>query len=77
MRIKTRFAINQKVSRIQTSNPSDDLVFHYVIKSSYSKNKAKNMNGCNLDKSLSNHNQQVYYNPKIYIYYIVFPELII
>ena len=37
---------------------------HSVLKNSYkSKPSAKNMNGYELDKSLSNHNQQVYYNP--------------
>ena len=56
--------MNQKVSRIQTSNPqTDDLLLHDVIKNSYNKNKLKNMKGYNLDESLSNHNQQVYYNP--------------
>ena len=56
--------MNQKVSRIQNSNPqTDDLLLHDVIKNSYSKNKAKNMKGYNLDESLSNLNQKVYYNP--------------
>ena len=55
--------MNQKSSRIQTSNPTDDLVLHDVIKNSYNKNKSKNMKGYNLDTSLSNDNQQVYYNP--------------
>ena len=51
------------MSRIQTTNPSDDLILHDVLKNSYAKNKAKSMKGYNLDESLSNHNQQVYYNP--------------
>jgi uncharacterized protein YdcH (DUF465 family) len=51
------------VSRIQSSVPTDDLLLHDVLKNSYAKTKAKNMKGYNLDESLSNHNQQVYYNP--------------
>ena len=63
MRRKTIFAKNQKMSLIQTTNPTDDLILHDVIKNSYAKNKAKSMKGYNLDENLSNHNQQVYYNP--------------
>jgi hypothetical protein len=64
MRQKTYFGKNQKVSRIQTSAPpTDDLLLYDVIKNSYAKNKAKSMKGYNLDEKLSNHNQQVYYNP--------------
>ena len=37
---------------------------HSVLKNSYKSEPAGNMNGYELDKSLSNHNQQVYYNPK-------------
>jgi len=49
---------------IQTSNPqTDDLLLHDVLKNSYAKNKSKTMKGYNLDENLSNHNQQVYYNP--------------
>ena len=51
------------MSLIQTTNPTDDLILHDVIKNSYAKNKAKSMKGYNLDENLSNHNQQVYYNP--------------
>jgi hypothetical protein len=52
------------MSLIQTSAPpTDDLLLHDVIKNSYAKNKAKSMKGYNLDEKLSNHNQQVYYNP--------------
>jgi hypothetical protein len=52
------------VKRVQTSAPqTDDLFLYDAIKNSYSKNKAKNLKGYNLDESLSNHNQQVYYNP--------------
>jgi hypothetical protein len=52
------------MSKIQTSAPpTDDLLLHDVLKNSYAKNKAKSMKGYNLDESLSNHNQQVYYNP--------------
>ena len=52
------------MSMIQTSTPpTDDLLLHDVIKNSYAKNKAKSMKGYNLDEGLSNHNQQVYYNP--------------
>ena len=50
------------MSHIQTTNPTNDLSLHEVIKNSYAKNKAKSMKGYNLDESLSNHNQQVYYN---------------
>ena len=60
---KTLFAKNQKVSRIQTTNPTDDLLLHDVLKNSYAKNKAKTMKGYNLDENLSNDNQQVYFNP--------------
>ena len=63
MKQKTIFAKNQKMSLIQTTNPTDDLMLFDVIKNSYAKNKAKSMKGFNLDESLSNHNQQVYYNP--------------
>lgn len=52
------------MSRIQTlTPPTDDLLLHDVIKNSYANNKAKSMKGYNLDEKLSNHNQQVYYNP--------------
>ena len=58
------FAKNQKMSMVQTSDPqTDDLMLFDVIKNSYAKNKAKSMKGYNLDVGLSNHNQQVYYNP--------------
>ena len=63
MKQKTMFAKNQKMSLIQTTDPTDDLILHDVIKNSYAKNKAKSMKGYNLDENLSNHNQQVYYNP--------------
>ena len=47
------------------SNPqSGQLDLHDALKNSYSKNHKENMNGYNLDKELSNHNQQVYYNPE-------------
>ena len=36
---------------------------HNVLKNSYKSKPTGNMNGYELDKSLSNHNQQVYYNP--------------
>ena len=42
--------------------PSKDPTLHEVIKNSYEKNKKKNIKGYDLDESLSNHNQQVYYN---------------
>ena len=35
---------------------------HNVLKNSYKSKPVRNMNGYELDKSLSNHNQQVYYN---------------
>ena len=58
------FAKNQKMSMIQTSPPpTDNLSLHDVLKNSYAKNKSKSMKGYNLDEKLSNHNQQVYYNP--------------
>ena len=61
---KTLFGKNQKVSRIQISAPpTDNLLLHDVLKNSYAKNKSKSMKGYNLDEKLSNHNQQVYYNP--------------
>ena len=63
MRNETIFAKNQKMRLIQTINPTDDFILRDVIKNSYAKNKAKAMKGYNLDESLSNHNQKVYYNP--------------
>ena len=46
------------------SNPeSGQLDLHDVLKNSYSNKHRENMNGYKLDKELSNHNQQVYYNP--------------
>ena len=36
---------------------------HNVLKNSYKSKPSANMNGYELDKSLSNHNQQVYYKP--------------
>jgi hypothetical protein len=36
---------------------------HNVLKNSYKSKPAENMNNYVLDKKLSNHNQQVYYNP--------------
>ena len=46
------------------SNPkSGELDLHDVLKNSYSNKHRENMNGYKLDKELSNHNQQVYYNP--------------
>ena len=57
---------------MQTSNPTDDLLLHDVIKNSYSKNKSKIMKRYNLDTSLTNDNQQVYYNLKIkYLLYSI------
>ena len=41
---------------------------HNVLKNSYISKPSANMNGYELDKSLSNHNQQVYYNPNEKIY---------
>jgi tetratricopeptide (TPR) repeat protein len=47
------------------SNPeSGKLDLHDVLKNSYSNKHRENMNGYKLDKELSNHNQQVYYNPE-------------
>ena len=64
MNQKTLFAKNQEMSMIQTSPPpTDNLSLHDVLKNSYAKNKSKSMKGYNLDEKLSNHNQQVYYNP--------------
>lgn len=37
---------------------------HTVLKNGYKKNKAKNLNGFVLDEQLSNHNNQIYYNPR-------------
>lgn len=42
---------------------SNDLLLKDVIKNSYAKNKSKSLKGYNLDEDLSNHNQQVYFNP--------------
>ena len=50
---------------------------HNVLKHSYKSKPAGNMNGYELDKSLSNHNQQVYYNPNEKNYYCQSLELII
>ena len=36
---------------------------HSVLKNSYKPKPSANINGYEVDKSLSNHNQQVYYNP--------------
>jgi len=36
---------------------------HTVLKNGYKKNKQKNLNGYVLDEQLSNHNNQIYYNP--------------
>jgi len=38
--------------------------FHDVLKNGYNKNKKKSMDGYVLDKQLSNHNNQIYYNKK-------------
>ena len=46
------------------NNPSSgQLDLHDVLKNSYNNKHRENMNGYKLDKELSNHNQQVYYNP--------------
>ena len=37
---------------------------HQIVKNSYAKNKANQMGGYEYDQQLSNHNHQVYYNPK-------------
>ena len=47
------------------SNPEcGQLDLNDVLKNSYSNEHRENMNGYKLDKELSNHNQQVYYNPE-------------
>ena len=51
--------MNSSIKRITNSN---DLSLHEALKNSYSKNPKDNMKGYALDKGLSNHNQQVYYN---------------
>ena len=51
--------MNSSIKRITNSN---DLSLHEALKNSYSKNPKENMKGYALDKGLSNHNQQVYYN---------------
>jgi len=38
--------------------------FYDVLKNGYNKTKKQNMNGYELDKKLSNHNNQIYYNKK-------------
>ena len=38
------------------------LNFHDVLKNGYNKTKKNEMNGYVLDKQLSNHNNQIYYN---------------
>lgn len=52
------------VKKEQLRPVSNDLQLYDVIKNSYSNKKAKQLKGYNLDESLSNHNQQVYYNPE-------------
>lgn len=52
------------VSSIKSNPQSGQLSLYDTLKNSYSKDPKQNMNGYQLDKSLSNHNQQVYYNPQ-------------
>ena len=51
------------INNIKSSPKSGQLDLHDVLKNSYSSKHKENMNGYKLDKELSNHNQQVYYNP--------------
>ena len=43
---------------------NNTLSLHEIVKNSYSKKKNPQMGGYEYDAQLSNHNQQVYYNPK-------------
>lgn len=52
------------VNNIKSNPQSGQLSLYDTLKNSYSKDHKQNMNGYQLDKSLSNHNQQVYYNPQ-------------
>jgi tetratricopeptide (TPR) repeat protein len=52
------------VSSIKSNPKSGQLDLYDTLKNSYNKNHKENMNGYKLDKELSNHNQQVYYNPE-------------
>ena len=52
------------IKSIKSNPKSGELDLHDVLKNSYSKNHKENMNGYKIDKELSNHNQQVYYNPE-------------
>ena len=52
------------VSSIKSNPQSGQLSLYDTLKNSYSKDPKQNMNGYKIDKELSNHNQQVYYNPK-------------
>jgi hypothetical protein len=51
------------INDIKSNPKSGQLDLHDVLKNSYSGKHKENMNGYKLDKELSNHNQQVYYNP--------------
>ena len=51
------------IKNIKSNPKSGQLDLHDVLKNSYSSKHKENMNGYKLDKELSNHNQQVYYNP--------------
>ena len=52
------------IKNIKSNPQSGQLDLHEVLKNSYSNKHRENMNGYKLDKELSNHNQQVYYNPE-------------
>ena len=51
------------IKNIKSNPERGQLDLHDVLKNSYSNKHRENMNGYKLDKELSNHNQQVYYNP--------------
>ena len=52
------------IKNIKSNPEAGHLDLHDVLKNSYSNKHRENMNGYKLDKELSNHNQQVYYNPE-------------
>ena len=51
------------IKNIKSNPERGQLDLHDVLKNSYSNKHRENMNGYKLDKELSNHNQQVHYNP--------------
>jgi len=52
------------IKSIKNTPQNGELDLHDILKNSYSNKHKENINGYKLDKELSNHNQQVYYNPE-------------